>query len=485
MSGMMKNGVMMQYFEWYMPNDGTLWRKLREDAAHLAELGVTAVWVPPAYKCMTQDSVGYSPYDVYDFGEFEQKGTTRTKYGTRREFEAAVAALHEHGVGVYLDTVLNHKAGADEKETFWVKRVDENDRYNELSAAYEMEGWTAFLFPGRRGRFSDFQWHWYHFSGLDFDARRSEGGVFKIQGEGKDWCHSVDHEKGNYDYLMFANIDYRHPEAVQEMLRWGCWVVREFGLDGFRLDAVKHITRPFIRHFLDHVREHSERPLYAVGEFWKYRPEDMEEFLQTMDGRMDLFDVPLHFKFHEASRCGAGFDLGSLLQDTLVQQHPTLAVTFVDNHDSQPGQALESPVDDWFKPAAYALILLQKEGYPCIFYGDYYGVSGGQAMHRGVIDTLLRIRHVYAYGDQRSYFDHRNTVGFVRTGDECHPHAGLALLISNGEAGDKRMHVGSHHAGELWTEATGCCPGEVVCIDSGGNGHFHVPSGKVAVWIPA
>ena len=43
---MMKNGVMMQYFEWYMPNDGTLWRRLRDDAKHLAELGVSAVWVP-------------------------------------------------------------------------------------------------------------------------------------------------------------------------------------------------------------------------------------------------------------------------------------------------------------------------------------------------------------------------------------------------------------------------------------------------------
>ena len=482
---MMENGVMMQYFEWYMPNNGSLWRQLAGDAEHLAGLGVSAVWVPPAYKCMTQDSVGYSPYDLYDFGEFDQKGTRRTKYGTRAEFEAAVAALHAVGINVYLDTVLNHKAGADETERFYVVRVNEENRNQELSEAYEMEGWTSFTFPGRGKLYSEFKWHWYHFSGLDYDAGRHEGGIFKIQGEGKQWCYAVDKEKGNYDYLMFANIDYRHPDVVREMLSWGCWVVQEFGLDGFRLDAVKHITRPFIRHFLDHVREHTARPLYAVGEFWKYRQEDLAGFLQEMDGRLDLFDVPLHFRFHEASCRGSAFDLGGLMQDTLVQQHPTLSVTFVDNHDSQAGQALESPVQDWFKPAAYALILLQKEGYPCIFYGDYYGVGGQPPLHREVIDMLLHLRRRCAHGEQWNYFDHRNTVGFVRSGDAAHPGSGLALLISNGETGDKWMHVGPAHAGEIWTEATGCCPGRAVAIDSEGNGHFTVPSGKVAVWRPA
>lgn len=479
----MNNGVMMQYFEWYMPNDGTLWRQLRDDAAHLASIGVSAVWAPPAYKGMTQDSVGYSPYDLYDFGEFDQKGTVRTKYGTRQEFTEALAALHEHGISVYLDTVLNHKAGADEKERFYVKRVEATDRNHELGEAYEMEGWTRFTFPGRGTRYSDFQWHWYHFSGLDYDAGRHEGGIFKIQGEGKEWCYSVDHENGNYDYLMFANIDYRHPDVVREMLHWGRWVVREFAIDGFRLDAVKHITRPFIRHFLDDVRASSPRPLYAVGEFWKPNQDDLAGFLAALDGQLDLFDVPLHFRFHVASCQGAAFDLGSLMQGSLVQAHPALSVTFVDNHDSQAGQALESPVQDWFKPAAYAVILLQKEGYPCIFYGDYYGVGGQPAMHRGVIDTLLRLRKLCAWGEQRSYFDHANIVGFTRVGLPELPGSGLAVLISNADAGDKWMSVGELHAGERWVESTGCCPDGEVVINDEGYGHFCVPAGKVAVWV--
>ena len=105
-------------------------------------------------------------------------------------------------------------------------------------------------------------------------------------------------------------------------------------------------------------------------------------------------------------------------------------------------------------------------------------------MHRGVIDTLLEVRRRCAWGEQWDYFDHHSTVGFVRSGDAERPGSGLALLITNGADGDKWMHVGENHAGEEWVEATGCCPGVSIRIDEAGNGHFIVPAGKMALWIP-
>ena len=70
----MDNKVMMQYFEWYLPSDKTLWRNVKKDAAHLKELGITEVWLPPAYKGASGvTDVGYSVYDLYDLGEFYQK----------------------------------------------------------------------------------------------------------------------------------------------------------------------------------------------------------------------------------------------------------------------------------------------------------------------------------------------------------------------------------------------------------------------------
>ena len=75
---------------------------------------------------------------------------------------------------------------------------------------------------------------------------------------------------------------------------------------------------------------------------------------------MSVFDVPLHFRFHDASRSGGNYDLRRLLDGTLMHQRPIQAVTFVDNHDTQPLQALESVVEPWFKPLAYAAILLRR-----------------------------------------------------------------------------------------------------------------------------
>jgi alpha-amylase len=74
------NSIMMQYFHWYSPGDGTLWKQLAENAAELSKAGFTAVWLLPAYKGLGgEKEVGYGVYDLFDLGEFEQKGSIRTK----------------------------------------------------------------------------------------------------------------------------------------------------------------------------------------------------------------------------------------------------------------------------------------------------------------------------------------------------------------------------------------------------------------------
>jgi alpha-amylase len=70
---------------------------------------------------------------------------------------------------------------------------------------------------------------------------------------------------------------------------------------------------------------------------------------------MSLFDSSLHHNLHDASK-NPDYDLREIFNETLVASHPDKAVTVVDNHDTQPLQALEAPVETWFKPIAYALI---------------------------------------------------------------------------------------------------------------------------------
>jgi len=480
---MKRNHTIMQFFEWHVAADGNHWNRLSELAPELKASGIDAVWIPPVTKAISAEDTGYGIYDLYDLGEYDQKGTVRTKYGTKQELIEAVAECQKNGIAVYVDLVMNHKAGADETEVFQVIEVDPQDRRKEISEPFEIEGWTKFTFPGRGDEHSAFKWDHTHFNGTDFDAKEGRNGVFRIVGENKTWNEKVDSEFGNYDYLMFANIDYSHPDVRREMLEWGKWLVDTLQCNGYRLDAIKHINHEFIKKFAAEMTRKRGEDFYIIGEFWNPNLEACREFLNTVEYQIDLFDVSLHYKFYSAALEGKNFNLSTILDDTLVQTHPANAVTFVDNHDSQPHEALESWVGDWFKPSAYALILLRQDGYPVIFYGDYYGIGGSAPVDskKEIIDHLLSARYHKAYGEQEDYFDHPNTIGWIRRGVEEFAGSGCAVLISNGDNGDKRMFIGEHRAGEAWTDLTGNRE-EKITIGEDGWATFTVNGGSVSVW---
>ena len=479
----MTNQTVMQYFEWYLPSDGQHWNHLAEDAQHLSGLGISHVWMPPAFKGTNKDDVGYGVYDLFDLGEFDQKGTIRTKYGFKDEYLNAINRLKDVGIVPMADVVLNHKAAADKLETFEVVEVDPEDRTKEISKPFEIEGWTHFTFDGRQKAYNDFEWHWYHFNGTDFDAKRNKSGIYLIQGDNKGWAENdlVDNENGNFDYLMYANLDYKHPEVIENIYSWVDWFVQTTGVLGFRMDAVKHIDSFFMRNFIRDVKEKQGQDFYVFGEFWNAKEEDNNTYLEKTENRFDLVDVRLHNNLYDASLEGADYDLTTIFDQTLVKNHPEHAVTFVENHDTQRGQALESTVEEWFKPAAYALILLREDGLPCLFYGDYYGIEGefAQESFQEVLDTLLYARKELAYGEQKDYFDDPNCIGWTRSGNEG--DTPLAVTISNDVANSKTMEIGSDWAGQTFHDILGNCS-DTVTIDEDGWGDFPVSEKSVSVW---
>lgn len=153
------------------------------------------------------------------------------------------------------------------------------------------------------------------------------------------------------------------------------------------------------------------------------------------------------------------------------------------NHDTQPYQALEAPVADWFKPLAYALILLRDSGYPCVFYGDLYGIKGEHPFPPSaggeVLPKLILARKLYGYGKQAEYFDFATCLGLVRYGTWDRPF-GCAVVLSNAGPGSKRMHVGEMHAGERWTDVLGWSEQEV---EIGADGFGEFPCGQCSVSV--
>jgi hypothetical protein len=104
-------------------------------------------------------------------------------------------------------------------------------------------------------QYSDLKWNFNHFTGVDWNEEDKKKSIYRILGENKYWAQAVDREHKNYDYLSMpfslrshryltfdlvgADIEHSHPEARNDIIKWGKWVINETGACGFRFDAVK------------------------------------------------------------------------------------------------------------------------------------------------------------------------------------------------------------------------------------------------------
>jgi alpha-amylase len=309
---------------------------------------------------------------------------------------------------------------------------------------------------------------------------------------GKSWDNPVDNEFGNYDYLANLDVDFECDYVVEEYKNWGKWYAEFANLDGFRLDAVKHIKYDFFKDWLGSVRRSTGKDLYSVAEYLDGDMRDLDKYIQATEGTTDVFDFPLWYRFRDASQQD-NYDLRGMFRDTLSEKYPELAVTFVENHDTQPGKEhINNCMENWFKGAAYATILTRK-GKACVFYGDYYGTNRTTdypetvPCMQGELEKLLKIRKDYAYGEQIDYLNNSSCIGWVRKGTADHANSGLATVITNSYDDQYIcMNVGAEHAGEVWYDATGDVQ-ETVTIDGGGYAWFKAKGRNngncYSVWI--
>lgn len=487
------NGVIIQFFHWYHP--GKLWKEFTQKAEHLKELGFTAVWFPPAVKCdLGLEGRGYDVYDMYDLGEFYQKNTVPTRYGTKAEYIEAIEKAHALGLHVYADMVLNHRMGADEREKVTVQEVHEENRTEIISQPFETEAYTKFTFPGRNGAYSNFTWDYQCFSGVDriFNGDSHTDGIFKIHNQyGMDWNSAASHQFGNYDYLMGADVEFRNPYVVEELKKWVKWYIETTKVDGLRLDALKHISSDFIQDWVNYIKSDLDGDFFFVGEYWTDQLEEIANYSERIDHAISLFDIPLHFNFFVASREKQAYDLRKILDHTFFKLNPAEAVSFVGNHDTQKLQSLESPVENWFRPLAYAIILLSENAYPCVFYPDLYGAEYADKGDNGedimvimrkveLLPRLLEARQKFAYGKQLSYFDHHHCIAWRRIGNS--DNSGCLVMISNGEEACKEIDFGKEYAGKIYIDFLQTRFDEVI-LDENGKGRFWVNPASVSVWI--
>ena len=463
----MKNGILLQGFHWYIKPEENLWKKLKENVDEYKQLGFSALWLPPAYKGVGgKNDNGYGVYDLYDLGEFNQKGSIETKYGTKDDYLACIEAFQNKGIDIYGDIVLNHKMGADGTEIVNAREVNRHNTNEIISNDEQIEVYTLFTFPGRNKKYSDFIWHWYHFDGIDYDEKTHRNTIFLF--DHKSWDQEVDDENGNYDYLMGTDLDFSNEETVQEVTSWLHWYLDITHIKGLRLDAVKHIPAYFYQELLPKLRQDYQEELFTVGEYWHG---DVYHF------EMSLFDVPLHYHFYDASH-SENYDISHIFDQTLVSIYPSNAVTFVDNHDTEPSQSLASFIPDEFKGQAYCLILLRKEGYPCVFYGDLEGIEYENiSSKKAILQKIMSLRKEYNNGYQDDYFDHPHLIGWTRH-DEF---KSMAVVLTNSTGGIKSMYVGKNFSNCYFVNAFNSS--QRVCINEEGYGDFYCEDKNFAVYV--
>ena len=131
------NRVMMQAFYWDVTPLGEWWNTITPKLTEWKANGVDRIWLPPASKGASGGlSMGYDPSDYFDFGEYKQHGTVKTRFGSRAELENLISKAHESGLQVIADIVIGHNNGggkegkpypnkyatSDEEEFFYPER---------------------------------------------------------------------------------------------------------------------------------------------------------------------------------------------------------------------------------------------------------------------------------------------------------------------------------------------------------------------------
>ncbi len=304
------SGVMMQAFYWDVPSGGTWWDSVQVKVSDWSNAGIDAIWLPPASKAQNGPfSMGYDPFDYYDFGEFNQMGSIETRFGSRTELETLINSAHDNGLSVIADIVLNHNSGG-------------------ASQANPFTGtntWTDF--QPMSGKFNRSYYDFHPNDQVSADAGYFGGfpDLSHTKTYVQDWLWKTDSSVAKY----YKNV---------------------MGFDGWRFDYVKGFDSWVVNDWMSHAGG------FGIGELWDSDVNLLESWANGANA--SAFDFAAYYAMNDAFD---GNDLTKLNNDMLWKRNSQKAVTFVTNHDTD---------EIWNKMLAYAYILTH-EGYPTMFYRDY------------------------------------------------------------------------------------------------------------------
>ncbi|MBI5209636.1 MAG: hypothetical protein HY927_06675 [Elusimicrobia bacterium] len=300
---------------------------------YIKEAGFTTLLINPVFLNAPDGYHGYSPLHFMGIDPH---------LGTMADFKRLVQEAHKRGMYVIFDLAINH-AGA----VFEYKGSAEWEGMDK--PAKEIDHWNYELFPKELK-----------------DPRH-----FSRRGVLNNWDDEA--QKVNADFPPYQRrFDTRNPETQDMLIQVAKWWLRETDVDGFRLDAYKHIAPEFWARFHREVQGYAsklgKKDLFRPGEILTHRNEEIAGAMGP-DGINGAYNYPAYLKDLDALQ---GRAPTRIFEESLAANLRTLGdatlrmIRFLDTQDTYRFLSESAPLKALWTALAYVLF---STGIPLIYYG--------------------------------------------------------------------------------------------------------------------
>ncbi len=294
---------------------------------YLESLGITALWLMPIHP-----SPSYHGYDVTDYY------SVNPQYGTMDDFKTLLAEAHKRDIHIIIDLILNHTSSQHP----WFKEADSdpNSPYRDYYVWSETSKGS--------------KWH-----------EGNQGYYFGLFWEG------------------MPDLNYNNPAVTADMLKATDFWLNDIGIDGFRVDAAKHLiedgdkventpaTHEWYKSFYTEYKAQNPQA-YTVGEVFGAGSSVVKSY--TGNQLDHIFDFEISSGFVNSANGGANSGINSAVKFALQDTPDFNFATFLTNHDQT--RAMSVFYGDVNKAKLASFLMLTSPGTPFIYYGEEIGMQG-------------------------------------------------------------------------------------------------------------
>lgn len=286
---------------------------------YIKNMGFTAIWITPV--TMQKSEYAYHGYHTYDFYAVDGH------LGTMDKLQELVRKAHDKNIAVMVDVVVNHTGDFQPGNGFAKAPFDKAD--------------------------------WYHHNGDITDGDYNSNNQWKIE---------------NGDVAGLDDLNHENPATANELKNWIKWLLNETGIDGLRLDTVKHVPKGFLKDFDQAANT------FTMGEIFHGDPAYVGDYTRYLDAALDF---PMYYTIKDVF----GHDqsmrkIKDRYSDDRYYRDAQTNGVFIDNHDvkrflndasGKPG----ANYDKWPQLKTALGFTLTSRGIPIIYQGTEQGFNGG------------------------------------------------------------------------------------------------------------